>query len=122
MESEPIMQRSRSVAWIYKDHRAIRFDSACSVKNSPHGHKQKPLIENMGEGMTRCAVERQLSADTHTDHHVSELIIETVRKYFPEVVLDHSKNNRKEGHHQANRDQEGCTSESARQRRIANLA
>ena len=68
-------------------------------------HEQKPLVDDVGEGVRRGAVEGQLRADADARHHVAHLADDVVGQKPPAVVLEHRVDHPVDGHRRPHPDQ-----------------
>ena len=68
-------------------------------------HEQKPLVDDVGEGVRRGPVEGHLRADADADHHVAHLADDMVGQQPPAVVLEHRVDYPVDGHHRPQPDQ-----------------
>ena len=60
----------------------------------------------MRKGMRHRPIDRQIGADADRNHHKAKLVVETVGKHTPHVVLDDREKDRERCHQTANDDQE----------------
>ena len=68
-------------------------------------HEQKPLVDDVGEGVGGGPVEGHLRADADAHHHVAHLADDVVGQQPPAVVLEHRVDHPVDGHHRPQPDQ-----------------
>ena len=73
-------------------------DVADPMEHRAHRHEQKRLIDDVGEGVRRRAVDGQFGADADAADHEAQLVVEAVGENPPEVVHDHRVEDRKGRH------------------------
>ena len=73
-----------------------RFGCPDSMQNGAHRHEQQRFVDNVTERMSGRAVDRQWRSDPDSNHHETELVVQTVREHSTQIVFDHGEHDREQ--------------------------
>ena len=95
--------------------RSVHLRLPVMVKHRASRHQQQRLVDDMGEGVRRGAVERHLGADADPDHHESDLVHDRIGEDTAHVVFEDRVDDPVKHHDQPDIDQEFGPGKTAQQ-------